>query len=1051
MSRRLIRARHPRTRTAVLAAALLASAVGLPPAATAQASPIVGIDQLDITPNWRAVPRHDVVTAVGATGYAHATETAGVAPGGPLEWTDFASGARVPLGYGAYEAGHGTFAEAGTGGRRLVVRRGGVPYVRDLTAGTEQALSVPSDARYRALLGETLLFQRYASAADTTTTTGFLLRSAADQAAAPVTVTGWPAGADLDRARLVAGDASVAVLRFGRVPAPGPDGTPEPYAPSDLGVVDLSTGQMTVVPAPAPDGNGVAVSPDKIAWVDGSRTVHVRERAALGGAEQTFALPEGLSATRVALVGEWVLALGDATGADASLRRRLDALHPDGRTQRIADRAEGELTQLPGGGAAFVGGTSATDWSLLKAIPGKSGGAPAVEKLRRVEPLEARVDALALGSGRLSTLEPDTGKAGFHSRTLPVGPVHTGQSGPAYAGAETGRLEATTPLFDSGDGRTVHLARATATGSLDVVARRANGTATRVATGRSEGRIADVFGRWAVFQTGLATAQGQVLTGQDMLVVDLDTARTVRTVTQQSAAALWGDTLYTPTPVTGEVGRVDLVTGKDLGRIATGATCRPTELQTAGRWLYWACAGYTKQGVYDLVTRKAVPLAAGVATGALLGDGYLIERGTDGYLRITDFHTDRAAAVRRFVDATQVAAARRVAWTVDRFGGAVAYKDARNLVHTVWTNVPTSDLTAPSSGAPATALSKNGWKASWTLSKPASNWELTLRYPVSWTVIRTYRANETRGRVDAPVWDGRTASGSPVANGSYAWELTARTADGKGRDLSLTGTVKVSGGQPAWRDLAGKDGAGDLIVMDTTGVVSLYRGTAYGTLSARIAGSGVKFPTASLFVPSGDVNADGCADVLVRVRDELRSYRPGCDKVLSGASPYTLVGTGWAQYDTLTSPGDINGDGFADLVARQTTTGDVYMFGGTADHRLKPRIRIGTNWKVYKKIVGAGDMNRDGRADLIAVDGTGYLWRYRGTATGGVLARERIGSGWNMYSSVTGVGDISGDACPDVVGRDTTGSLYVHQGTCGSGYGSRYRLGGGWNVYKGLY
>ncbi|MFB7515825.1 FG-GAP-like repeat-containing protein [Streptomyces sp. NPDC056144] len=1048
---RLTRARRPRARTAVLAAALLASAVGLPTAVTAQAAPIVGIDQLDITPNWRAVPRHEIVTALGPAGYAHATEAAGAAPGGPLVWTDFASGASVPLGYGAYEAGHGTFAEAGTGGRYLAVRRNSATSVRDLTTGTEQALSVPSDARYRALLGETLLFQTYASAADATTTTGFVLRSAADQAAAPVAVTGWPAGADLDRARLVAGDASVAVLRFGRVAAPSPDGTPEPYAPSDLGVVDLRTGRMTVIPAPAPDGNGVAVSPDRIAWVDGSRTVHVRELAAPDGAEQTVALSEGLSATRIALVGEWVLALGEATGADASLKRRLVALHPDGRTQPIVDKAEAELTQIPGGGAAFVGGTSAADWSLLKAVPGKGGGAPAVEKLRRVEPLEARVDALALGSGRLSTLEPDTGKAGFHSRTLPVGPVHTGQSGPAWAGAETGRLEAATPLFDSGDGRTVHLARATATGPLDVVARRANGTTTRVTTGRSEGRIADVFGRWAVFQTGRATAQGQVLTGQDMLVVDLDTARTVQTRAQQTAAALWGDRLYTSTAVTGEIGGVDLVTGKALGRIATNSGCPLTELQTAGRWLYWACAGFAKQGVYDLATSKAVPLAAGVATGGLLGDGYLVERGTDGYLRLTDFHTDKVTSVRRFVVATQVAAARREAWTVDRFGGAVAYKDARNLVHAVWTNVPTSDLTVPSSGAPATARSKDGWKASWALSKPASNWELTLRYPVSWTVIRTYRANETRGRVVPPVWDGRTASGSPVPNGSYAWELTARTADGKGQDLTLTGTVKVSGGQPAWRDMAGKDGAGDLLVMDTTGVVSMYRGNQFGSLSGRIAGTGVKFPTASLFVPSGDVNADGCADVLVRVGDQLRSYRPGCDKVLSGASPYTLVGTGWGQYDVLTSPGDIDGDGFADLVARQTTTGDMYVFGGTADHRLKPRIRIGTNWKVYKKIVGAGDMNRDGRADLVAVDGTGALWRYRGTATGGMLPRERIGSGWNMYSALTGVGDISGDACPDLVGRDTTGSLYVHQGTCGSGYGSRYRLGGGWNVYKGLY
>ena len=39
--------------------------------------------------------------------------------------------------------------------------------------------------------------------------------------------------------------------------------------------------------------------------------------------------------------------------------------------------------------------------------------------------------------------------------------------------------------------------------------------------------------------------------------------------------------------------------------------------------------------------------------------------------------------------------------------------------------------------------------------------------------------------------------------------------------------------------------------------------------------------------------------------------------------------------DLLTSPGDVNGDGYADLVVRQASTGDVYFHGGTADHRVK--------------------------------------------------------------------------------------------------------------------
>ncbi|WP_248782969.1 hypothetical protein, partial [Streptomyces exfoliatus] len=66
-----------------------------------------------------------------------------------------------------------------------------------------------------------------------------------------------------------------------------------------------------------------------------------------------------------------------------------------------------------------------------------------------------------------------------------------------------------------------------------------------------------------------------------------------------------------------------------------------------------------------------------------------------------------------------------------------------------------------------------------------------------------------------------------------------------------------------------------------------------------------KFATSSVFVPVGDLNGDRCADVYVRVGDQLRAYRPGCGVVVSASSPYTLVGSGWGQYDVLTSPGDV--------------------------------------------------------------------------------------------------------------------------------------------------
>ncbi|MFF8833816.1 FG-GAP-like repeat-containing protein [Streptomyces sp. NPDC015130] len=1024
--------RRPRTRIAVLATTLLASAVGLSPAVVAEASPIVGVDQLDIAPNWRAVPRQVTVTAAGPTGYVHETEDPGHPGDGQLEWTDLTDPAKnVRLGYGK---GNQPFAQSGTGGRHLYVQRGtGVHAVRDLENGTEQSFDVPADATYRGLLGSTLLFQQYASAEDRSTTTGYHLVSAADPNGPRTPVTGWPGGTPVQSARLVAGDASVAVLGFGA------------NSYSGLGVVDLATGKLTVIPTGSTPLVSVAVSPDRIAWTDENRTAHVRQRAALTGTEQTVALPDGLSTARIALVGDWVLALGEASGADASLKRRLVALHPDGRTKTLLEKAEAELTQVAGGGAAVVGGTSSSDWSAFKAVAAKDGGAPLLEKLSRVEPLPAEVRSLALGAGRFSSLELGTRMgSGFYGWTpLPVGPVHTGRPQPVWVGAETERLESSTPLFDSGDGRTVYLA-GDGSKPLEVTARDADGQVRRVPTGQTAGRIADAFGRRAVFQGG----------GQTLAVdFDAQSAKSVTGVPSTAPTALWGDTLYAGTATAGEVTRTDLATGGQLGKVTTGTACVPTDLQAAaGRWLYWACGATKQRGVVDLRANTRIVLTPGTDGDGLLGDGYVVDRDASNYLRLHDLTkvTGGKPAVRRLVDAEPVPGARREHWTVDRFGGAVAYKDAKNLVHVVWTGVPTSGLTAVTSKVPATMRLQDGWKTYWTLSKPSSYWQLTVRDAISGYPIRSYVGGETRSRVDV-TWDGRTAAGKPVANGRYTWHLQANTADGQGSDLSLTGTVTVSGGRPAWRDMAGNDRQGDLLVMDTAGLVSMYRGTGYSGLSARIAGTGAKFPTASVLVPFGDVNADGCADVLVRVGDQLRAYRPGCGKVVSASSPYTSIGSGWGQYDVLTSPGDVNGDGLTDLIVRQTTTGDMYFYAGTADHRMKPRVRIGTNWKLYKKVVGAGDLNSDGRGDLLGVDAAGALWRYYGTATGGVTARVKLGSGWGAYTSLVGVGDISGDGCADLLARDTAGRLYDYDSTCRGTYASRMLIGGGWNGFKSLH
>ncbi|WP_051717213.1 FG-GAP-like repeat-containing protein [Streptomyces sp. NRRL F-5727] len=1047
--------RRTRTRAALLAAVLAATGAGLAPGAVAApGAPVVGIDQLDVDPTWRTAPRAETVVAVGAGGYAHRAEDSDRSSGELMEWTDFATGASRSLGYGD---GNDAYAEFGTGGRYAYVDGGyGSSSLLDLETGSATALTVPEDSTYEGLVGDRLIFREYEPGTSLETVRGYAVRAANAPGGPSVPVTGWPDGTNLRTARLVAGAPGVAVFRFTR----GESGMSRDYL---LGVVDLTTGRVQVLEAPTvTDGlsaAGVTVTAERIAWVDPDRTVHIRSRADLTGPETSYPLPEGLSATRIGLVGDWLLTTADTGSTLEDLTRRLVAVSPAGEQRTLLAGAEERITQVGDGSgtAAVTGGTSATDWAVLKAVPGKGGGAPVLEKLRRVAPLPTDVVALALGMGRLTTLEQDSGKeAGFQTRTLPVGPLHTGQSAPMSAGTEAGAQWYETPLFDAGDGRTVSSPRITYTPRA-VVSRKADGRTTRVRVDQNGqvGQVADAFGRWAVYQTGTPGGYGELAGDGETLVLDMDGQRIVSRQ-KQVAAALWGDTLFTGTSTTGQVARKDLATGKTLGTLATGSGCPLTELQTAGRWLYWACAGYAKQGVLDLrnpSTPVAVALPRGSYRGGLLGDGYFVDE-NGSYLRVTPFATGKAGAPYDLTRAEPVSGVRRTTWTVDRFGGAVAYRGADQRVHAVWTDIPTSDLTAASSSVPASLRLPGTWKGSWTLSKPAGSYEVNIRDAYSWKAVRTVRANETRGRIDV-TWDGRNAAGLPVPNGPYVWELRATTADGKGRDLVATGRFPVSGSRPAFRDLAGNDALGDLLAVDTAGAVSLYRGNGYGKFGARTAGSGGAFPGGTLLVPFGDVNADGCADVLGRVGGELRAYRPGCGKVVTASAPYTPVGSGWSQYDVLTSPGDVNGDGYADLIARQTTTGDMYFYGGTADHRLKTRVRIGTDWKLYKKVTGAGDLDGDGRGDLLAVDGSGVLWSYFGTSTGGVTPRAKVGGGWQVYSAVQGVGDLDGDGDSDLVARDTSGRLYAYysygRGRTGDRFGYRELVGSGWNTFRALF
>lgn len=243
------------------------------------------------------------------------------------------------------------------------------------------------------------------------------------------------------------------------------------------------------------------------------------------------------------------------------------------------------------------------------------------------------------------------------------------------------------------------------------------------------------------------------------------------------------------------------------------------------------------------------------------------------------------------------------------------------------------------------------------------------------------------------------------------------------------------------------------------------------------------FHTPAVSAPSGvdtsvnphlDVNGDGYDDLVVGAPQRMNEtpdggHRPGSVRVFHGSAtgvsqtPSTTL-DGPAMGDNfgiaVTGAGDLNGDGFADLVVSAAfandEAGEVSVFlGGTAGVSPSARMvlegdRDGAHfgWSV----AAAGDVNRDGYGDFIVGtlnaspggrDSAGTVSVFHGSATTVTPTPVRVleGSAAGDLSSwsISGAGDVNGDGYSDVVvgAIAARGTGAAHTGTAGVFLGTR--------------
>jgi hypothetical protein len=229
---------------------------------------------------------------------------------------------------------------------------------------------------------------------------------------------------------------------------------------------------------------------------------------------------------------------------------------------------------------------------------------------------------------------------------------------------------------------------------------------------------------------------------------------------------------------------------------------------------------------------------------------------------------------------------------------------------------------------------------------------------------------------------------------------------------------------------------------------------------------------------AGDVNGDGYADVIVGAPyDDDGGYDAGAAYIILGpvtgdvdlsVADAKFIGedeNDGAGY-SVASAGDVNGDGYDDLIVGASHTAAYLIFGpatGTIDLALADAKLIGEYSGWVQQVASAGDVNGDGFDDLI-VEGSGDAYMVLGPVAGDVdlsTADAHFSSSYEIIS-VASAGDVNGDGYDDLIIGEAllsagtgqahlvlgpvTGDVNVNSAADATFVGERYDDWTGWSV-----